>query len=264
MEVSKIDGKTIGFPQLRGSLSGVHYPAFAEVKYDGEFNYIVFESTTYTINKYGTMRANFPRLRIIEQRLKESKISSVVLVCELYWEDGKLGALYDLLSHKKDDAVNLKIFDIIELNGTNMRDKSLLDRREMISHIGLNRWVPQCWVVEDQAEAKEKFQAVTKDGYEGVVIKSFEGKFVNGPCSWVKMKYKDQSDYEVVIVDPHKERVEFKAPTGNGGDIYVGVKAPNKYKKHIKVGDMITIEHQGVLASGSLRHPVLIAKKEWK
>jgi hypothetical protein len=43
----------------------------------------------------------------------------------------------------------------------------------------------------------------------------------------------------------------------------VGLKAPNRYKKHIKIGDKVTVEHQGVLASGSLRHPVLIPRKEW-
>ena len=39
MQVTKIDGKTITFPQLRGSLAGLHYPCMAEIKYDGEFNY---------------------------------------------------------------------------------------------------------------------------------------------------------------------------------------------------------------------------------
>jgi len=268
MQVTKIDGKTINFPQLRGSLAGLRYPVLAEIKYDGEFNYIVLKNKDlYTINKYGTMRRDFPALNAIGELLDKLEVDSVVLVCEVYWNEGKLGALYELLSHKKDDDIKLCIFDIIELNGDNLKDYSLIDRKEILLDLKLGN-TPRCLVCEDKTEVTMAFDSTVSQGYEGIVVKALDGGFISGPCSWVKIKKKDRTDYPVVVIDSIKERIEVAVPTpmdtlGKIGKIHVGVKAPNRYKKHIKLGDMVTIEHQGVLKSGSLRHPVLIPKKGW-
>jgi len=265
MQVTKIENKAITFPQLRGSLAGLHYPCMAEIKYDGEFNYLsLTESDACLINKYGTVKRDFPMLNDIVKVLRDNKTVSATFVCELYWNTGKLGALYEFLAHKKDDACKLCLFDIIELNGVNIRTEDYLDRKERMQEAGVDKWLPKCWVVNDIPDTEHRFKEVTDDGWEGITVKSFNGSYVSGPCSWVKMKFKDQSDYEVVLVDSTKERIEIVALYPNGIRVTVGVKASNRYKKHISIGDMVTVEHQGVLASGSLRHPVLIAKKEWK
>jgi len=271
---SKIDGKQISYPQLRGTVASIKYPALAEIKMDGELNYIRIDDDDkpYTINKYGTMRADFPALNDIAENLKDEGIDTATILCELYWDEGKLGALYELLSKKKDDGVKLSVFDMIEVNGECIRNQSLLDRKEMMSELKLGAWTPKCWVVEDKDEMQARFEETMTMGFEGIVVKDLESKFVQGPCSWVKMKYKDQNDCAVSMIDPVKERIEIMYmspdPTSSTNTgvrmVPVGVKAPNSYKKHIKVGDIVTIEHQGVLTSGSLRHPVLIAKKEWK
>ena len=41
----------------------------------------------------------------------------------------------------------------------------------------------------------------------------------------------------------------------------VGVKLVDKYKSRVKIGDVVTIEHQGILSGGGLRHPVYIPKE---
>lgn len=274
MKVSKASGKTISFPQLRGSIAAMQYPAFAELKYDGEFNYLHYRLedyghhvVCYTINKYGTMRCDFPLLRLVEKALKANNVNSATFVCEIFWEEGKFGALYDLLSHKKDDLIKLRIFDVIEYQGASTKESTLIERKELMYGIGVGRWAAQCWVAEDKEDVEKCFKASTDVGYEGIVVKGLESKYINGPCSWVKMKRKDRSDYKVETMDSVKERISVRVPlptyNTTGSFVDVGVKAPNRYKKHIKVGDMVTIEHQGVLASGSLRHPVLIKKKGW-
>ena len=269
MRMGKIDGRTIQFPQLRGTLPSLKYPAIADIKYDGELNYIRFDQAEpYTINKYGTMRYDFPALNSISSELKSAGVQSAVLVGELYWDEGKLGALYDLLSKKKDDGVRLKLFDMVELDGGNTRKEELITRREMMNEVGMSAHSAKCWVVGDKKEAGKVFDNVVKDGYEGIVVKSLDSIYNVGPCSWVKMKYKDQNDLVVVDIDKTKERIEVMHVSADSNGISrqvnVGVKASNKHKKHIKLGELVTIEHQGVLASGSLRHPVLIAKPEWK
>lgn len=270
MQVSKMEGQAINFPQLRGSLAGLHYPAMAEIKYDGEFNYLRYSGPeTYLINKYGTIKKDFPALNAITGNLNKAKATSATLVCEVYWDKGKLGALYELLSHKKDNACKICLFDIIELDGSNMRQKIFLERKEIMQELNLGDWLPTCWVVHNEADVQRRFNEVTSNDYEGLAVKSLDSQFVSGPCNWVKMKKKDQNDYEVTLVDKVKERIEICA-YGVAGSINhvngvsVGVKAPDKYKKHIHIGDIVTIEHQGRLKSGSLRHPVLIPRKEWK
>jgi len=275
MQISKVGTKTgvqMPFPQLRGSLAGLRYPALAEIKYDGEFNYLHYDRATvpYLINKYGTKRTDFPMLDDIRDALDKTvsdtgdTVKSATLVCEAYWGKGKLGALYDLLSHKADDALQLRIFDIVEVNGCNLTTDQLVTRKELIHNIGVGNFLGICWVVEDKDDVDARFKQTVDLGYEGIVVKDLHSKFINGPCSWVKVKYKDRNDLKVVTVDLTKERIEVEMPNASILVTIVGVKAPFRYKKHIKAGDTVTIEHQGVLPSGSLRHPVLIARKEWK
>jgi len=249
-------------PELRGSLANIRYPAFCETKLDGEFCFIHYVPNKrgeqiWTVNKYGTSRDCFKALRQIWDILRKNSVfTSQVFLAELFHGSGMRGSLYDLNSNKKSDDLHLCIFDVFD------QTKSLLDRKELLFEmIGPNQIQPI--VIMDRPDAEVQFKLATSKGYEGIVLKPLDSPLVLGPCSWVKMKYKDRNELFVGMVDLHKERIEVIHPTGTVG-VAVGVKAPNRYKKHIKAGDVVTIEHQGVLPSGSLRHPVLIAKKEWK
>jgi len=276
MIVTKSKVPSIPIPELRGSIKHITYPAFAELKLDGEFNFLVYTpKLCFLINKYGTVRKNFPALNDIEKILKNNVGTDVghdkgscMLVCEVYWDKGKLHDIYKLNSHKKDDDTKIAVFDVVSWNG-DLRREVLVDRLEGLHALGLSDYTPESKVVLNEVELEQFFEQMVKDGYEGIVAKPLDGIFPAGPCPWAKVKFKDQNDCAVTLVDTSKERIEIISvsvdPTsGKPRMIPVGVKAPNKYKKHIKVGEVVTIEHQGVLESGSLRHPVLIPKGEWK
>ena len=263
MNFVKHEGTKVQFPQLRGSLAGIRFPAFAENKIDGELNYILFNGKySYTINKYGNTRRDFPVLSNITNTIRD-RVTSAVMICELYWGKGKAGALYELLSHKKDDDVMLGIFDVLEIDGQSLKNEPLIDRREKMLSMGVGLWTVPCRVVTTKQDAEEMFALKTGQGWEGVVVKDLHSKYVNGPCSWVKLKAKDRSNYVVTGMDLTRERIEIGCDYANKPRVFVGVKAPNRYKQHISIGDTVTIEHQGILPSGSLRHPVLIKKKGW-
>ncbi len=252
-------------PELRGSLGALKFPAFAEIKLDGEFNFVhINKMQSFCVNKYGTVKTEFKTLNVLADEVR-SKVSSATLLAEVYFGDGKAGRLYDLLSNKKSETLGIYVFDVLEIAGKDLRNATLIDRKEYL-HDLLGGMECSCKVVTNKDEATAYFHSASKaDSYEGVVLKPLESKLIFGPCDWVKLKWKDQSDYEVLLVDPTLERIEIKAPIANkpGEFIAVGVKAPNRYKKYIKAGDMVSIEHQGVLESSSLRHPVLLARKEW-
>ena len=264
MRVTKLLNSTsFPVPKLRGSLSAIKFPAFGEVKYDGEFTFIFYgDGKIATMNKYNKVRTDFPMLNGIRDNMK---CDSAVMLAELFYADGKRNRLYDLNSNKESDDLGLSVFDLLECDGVNLQKEPLIDRKEKL--IEVCRVNIRSKMLMNKADAHSFFQWTVNEGYEGAVIKSLDSPLVEGPCSWVKMKMKDRSDYTVGLVDTHKERIVILVPAilnGRLGEVSVGCKASLRYKRHIKVGDKVTVEHQGVLASGKLRHPVLIAKKEWK
>jgi len=241
------------------------FPAFGEVKYDGEFTHVIYkDDKIVTVNKYNKLRSQFPALKKIQDTLKQTS-KSAVLLAELYYGEGKRNALYDLNSNKESDDLKLYVFDILEHDGVDLSQNELIDRKELLQTILPDLEITQ--VLSDKQEAEKFFEHIVAGGYEGVVIKSLDSKLSGGPCSWVKLKMKDQNDYPVTAIDNIKERIEVtvtsQQPNGDIRQKAVGIKAPLRYKRHISLGDIVTIEHQGMLESGSLRHPVLIAKKEW-
>ncbi|MDD5496765.1 MAG: hypothetical protein PHP46_06705, partial [Candidatus Omnitrophica bacterium] len=62
---------------------------------------------------------------------------------------------------------------------------------------------------------------------------------------------------------PAQERIEVLVHNGANSKP-VGVKVMNKVKATLKVGDIVEIEHQGILSQGGLRHPVFVRLREDK
>ena len=267
------------FSELRGSLAGLRWPCFAEIKYDGEACLIGYHTTAptkiFTSNKYGTMRSDWSKLDRIQDILEDAGITEAVFLAELYYDQGKKGALYDLLKYKDSDDLNLTIYDVGHLKWVDREMKGehtqLISRKEELGELFQENpeFLPKVHLAKDKAQAEAYFKQATDDGYEGIVVKPLDGFLVRGPCNWVKMKFKDRTEYRVSKVSTTQERIEIDVPTTqqasmNGISIPVvvvcGVKVTNKYKKDLAVGDMVEIEHQGVLDSGSLRHPVFIQK----
>jgi ATP-dependent DNA ligase len=277
LRVTKITTKP-PFPELRGKLSAVRWPALSEIKYDGEYNIIVYTDekdvvTCTAINKYGKARTHFPAIDTIAAECRANDVSEAVFLAELYTDEGKMGALYDLLGRKEDNNLKVSVFDASrirfkseyaqEFEDINVQHP-LIQRLETYMHI-LPSQRTQLKIVMNKDEAEAHFKEITTQGYEGTVVKPLDSPLVMGPCPWVKMKYKDQSDYEVAEIDPVKERIEVLVPNPNEPDpmmsaVNVGVKVMNADKATLNVGDLVTIEHQGVLDSGSLRHPVFKGK----
>ena len=253
MLISKGDRQA--FPELRGDIRSIRYPAYVEAKCDGELNWFKPDKE-YLINKSGKIRYSFP----ITKELSHIKHK---LLGELYWGDGKAGALYELLKHQTDDELKFMVFDV-DMAGT------YLERRMWLTkHISPT---PHVRIVDAS-------RALTKDDitrnydyyvyglhYEGIVVKSADSRLIMGVCPWVKMKNKETSDLPVAYIDPTLERIDVWVQLSDDNHIgkMCGVKVMNKVKTTLKVGDIVEIEHQGILSQGGLRHPVFIRRREDK
>ena len=137
-------------PKLCGSGQSIRYPAIAEIKVDGEFCFLYFNTNgdpTHTINKNGFCRFDFDQLNAIEDRLAESEYTDGIFLCELYWGDGKNGQLYELLSHKLDNDVKITIHDIYMLNNEIIKQLPLITRKELLFHLFDQEWQPNFGIV---------------------------------------------------------------------------------------------------------------------
>ena len=244
----------LSFPELRGMLTFIRYPAFVEVKIDGELN----EYSTnrigegHLVNKSGKTRNNCP----ITDDLKQYDID---VIGELYYPPGKAGDLYKLLANNQSDQLQFAIFDILRFEGTDMKPLDFMTRREKLIEIvkptAHVRLVPT-EMVNSPAEITEYFTNTVKQGYEGIVVKNIDERYITGPCAWVKLKDKKTVDVPVVNISTNQERIDIKI-----NKRWVGVKVVDKDKKTLNIGDIVEIEHQGQLSGGGLRHPVFKRKR---
>jgi ATP-dependent DNA ligase len=187
-----------------------------------------------------------------------------MLFGELYWGEGKAGALYDFLSHQKDDNLKFAIFDAYN---PALSNATYEDRREWLTsnvypHLkNSNVGVIKPFYIEDNIELERLIASNREDGFEGIVVKNRDSMLFNSTTmietqlGWVKVKHSFTSDCVVVEIDPQLERMEVDC---NGRR--VGVKLVNKYKPFVHVGNTVEVEHMGVLVNGGLRHPVFRGK----
>jgi hypothetical protein len=106
-------------------------PSTLQVKADGELEYLHynrlgFSFTTaqaYTLNKWGTLRTDFPALNQLAEALSQTHFNQAEIMCELYaMKDGKPLMLPQFIHAIKGtppqlDLIHIGIFDILTLDG---------------------------------------------------------------------------------------------------------------------------------------------------
>jgi ATP-dependent DNA ligase len=241
-----------------------------EPKRDGEYNMLYKNAkSSFFTNKYGTQRWESQLSYQIETYFKDIQFT---LLGEICFMEGKNGDLYNLLSNKTNDQMlRFYIFDIASLSGVDLCSRPILERKEILLDLfqGFNSTsvlINPCRVVSDKEQLLDQHQEYVRvHGMEGSVVKNLDSTLLFGPCSWVKIKNKDQNVYPVISIDPVKERIEvivtYCLPDGRACNRNVGVKASHNQKAQLKIGDGVIVEHQGILSAGGLRHPVYIGKE---
>lgn len=248
--------RCIDFELLKkDKLGRIRYPAYADVKYDGEYCMADTCNGGVLINGYGKARINGP---ILDELPRDS-----VIFGELYMGSGYNGDLYALLSNKMGDDLKFVAFDASRLNGTDISAMSFEERRVLLIGALSNLFhvrVSESYYCEDEADVLCAFDGVVAEGYEGIVVKQANQSLHTGTaCSWVKLKYTTTADLRIAYIDPSKERIECEMPFNAKR---CGVKVMNNVKATLQVGDMVEIQHYGILSGGGLRHPVYLRKRD--
>ncbi len=263
MLISK--GKPQSFPELKGKIETIRYPVYVEPKMDGITNWLYLPSLydpgdgdiegSYLVNGNGKVMFDLPIAREIE-------ITNVPhrLLGELYCGEGKAGDFYKIKGASENE-LKFIVYDI-DMPGTyEERSKWLDGYIKDTDHVKLIRQ-HRCTL---KSQVDYYFEEFVKQGYEGIVVKSFDSRLIMGPCPWVKMKHKETLDLEVFSISRTQERIEVLVPLINEtGNVICGVKVMNKIKSTLKVGNIVEIEHLGRIDGGNLRSPVFLHKREDK
>lgn len=229
------------------------YPCYAEPKYDGE--YTIFKKGKL-YNKGGVSLSSSPII-------SELPSYDMIIVGELYYGNGYRGDLYHLLANKKSPDLKYGIFDVIEIRGEStkrtpyhMRKTLLYNMLSDTEHTHVIRGV----ICSTPRDLDSAYETARLTGYEGVVAKPKRSVLVSANAPWRKMKTTETADLLVVGVDYYRQRIDVRVNDNRT----CGVKVASKNKTHINIGDIVEVEHQGILSKEGLRHPVFIRRRHDK
>lgn len=195
-----------------------------------------------------------------------------------------------ILSRKKphtptedDPALTFVVFDLLELNGTNLMGEDLDDRKKLLN--ALFALLPADGPVRACPEhpcTEASLDELVTEGYEGVVVKRRDSRYVPGARngSWVKCKPETEVEVEITGMyepeagskyagravggfefvvcesDPaHEHLNKFAGRCGTGMDDALRTEMredPNRF-----IGCIAEVKHWGIGATGALRFPSL-------
>ena len=274
-----------GLPYMEIEGESISYPCVAEIKLDGEFQYLIKkDGKTYLADKqvYGRIRTDMPVTNV-------DIPDNSVFLAELVWNAGK--SFYEFARHKLDADCNLGIFSCVRYKGEDLWGKvpytevrDLLEKQTFYNNKVV--LIPAIQVADSQ-ELKDLFDRLVANGYEGLVAKQPNSKYVNGKTLlWTKRKFEDEADLVIVgyqtgtkraknlsVLLGHLVNGQVKQLTHCGGGfnlaekatllkVLQGCKVVGKQKDDILVEPQIVVKiiHNGIIrnpdgSANSLRHP---------
>ena len=146
-----------------------------ELKHDG-FRALAYfgEHRCHLLSRRGNQMKRFADLSACIA--KELKVNDAVLDGEIVALDGSgKPAFYDLM--KRQCRPVYYAFDILWLNGRDLRDLSLLERKKILRSVIPRQSASVGYVSYVDRQAMRLFEIIKKDDLEGLVVKRKDGKY---------------------------------------------------------------------------------------
>ena len=176
-----------------------------EIKYDGYRTQLAIagnDSRAYTRNGYDWT----DRYGIVVAAAKALKCRSAVIDGEMCVQDA--AGVTDFRAFKSaitqsPERLILFAFDILALDGRDLRAEPLLDRRRRLQDlIGTNPTSRVQFSAEQVGRGPAFFSAADQHGLEGIVSKRADSRYVSGRAkTWLKVKSFIVGDYAVLGVE---------------------------------------------------------------
>jgi len=161
---------------------------------------------------------------------------------------------------RKEYPVTYVVFDILELNGHNLRNKPFIERRSILE--GLNIQHDHIILSELSDDIIGLWSKVTSKGGEGIILKQKSSLYHDNKrrdC-WRKVKDVKEVDLSFVKYEPHNKGIT--VTSDEGIRITVNGTQSSDVANTIDSEDecMITVRHLGQTNTGKYRQPVFLKK----
>ena len=152
----------------------------------------------YTMNGADWSK-RYPRIVEEAARIKGHAIIDAEVVCL----DSKGVAQFDLLHNRSNDDAALALgFDLLALNGNDLRKRPLVERKTALSKLLIRSKGGIQYVEHADGHGERMFAAVCRLGLEGIVSKRSSAAYRSGPTrTWIKVKNPDAPAATRVPVD---------------------------------------------------------------
>lgn len=149
---------------------------------------------------------------------------------------------------------NYYLFDILELDGEDLRQKSAIERLKIIQGTALRQWL--VYTAYTTKEKKELIEKCKENNKEGVVAKKKDSTYIPGrPASGgdaLKFKFWESCTAVVSSQSKAKRSVQVQLVDSDGGRVDVGsVTVPSNYAIP-EVGAIVEVEYLYAYKGGSL------------
>jgi bifunctional non-homologous end joining protein LigD len=139
---------------------------------------------------------------------------------------------FQLLQNYERGPLAYYIFDLLELDGKNLKDRPLQDRKELLTELLKSASPPIFFSANLEGEPEAIWQAVTKQRWEGIIAKRQDSIYEIGRRSgcWAKIKAVNQQEFVIGgFTQPEGARTHF-------GALVVGVYEGKKLRFCGRVG----------------------------
>jgi ATP-dependent DNA ligase len=216
---------------------------------------------------------NYPEFSNLDF-LKEN-VESVILDGELCLNEGKTCDFHDEKFKKrthikssikskflsKVSPLTYYVFDIMFLNGKDLRDLSLMERKEILK--GVIEETERVKVLDFvKGNGINYYEELLKNGFEGCVAKKQDSKYENKRSSnWLKIKPLQEETCVVLGWNEKSGRSVYGSVKTDKGDVgLLSVKHKEEYDELVKkygLGNFkVKVVCQEILPSGKMRFPV--------
>lgn len=254
----------------------VHEPPAArgwafEIKHDGyRMQAHVNAGVVRVFTKSGFDWADrVPKIRSALERLP---VEAAVIDAEavMVGEDGisDLFALHSALAKKRAPHAVLFAFDLLHLDGQDLRDLPLDERHLLLEDLLLRAGEPEAIRFSENVDGdpSEVAAAACRMGLEGIVAKRQDAPYRSGPSkTWLKVKCTVVGMFGVTAYLPGERSLDLSELKDGGlvsvGSVGAGLseQAAADIKARIAAQGfaLVEVEYRGRTPSGHLRHPAL-------
>jgi bifunctional non-homologous end joining protein LigD len=171
-----------------------------ELKHDG-YRLLVRRQDT-DVRVYSRNGANFTeRFPRIVEAVRKLRVKSVLLDGEGIVYNGKGMPDFRLLHGKQnDEAAQLIAFDLLQLDGDDLRSSPLLDRKKRLARLLIKLKDGIQYNDHLEGDGRDIYAAACKLGHEGIVAKRRDLAYQSGPSKrWLKIKNPDSPAMQRVM-----------------------------------------------------------------